>query len=186
MESWDGIDILTLKRKCLRIIWKVKDQSIFVPQVDFWQLLVNLWNPVAVNCQLLTCISTSSSGHKSLPSGHSFVIKTSPARPGKQILIIQTIFKAARSFLCHKMSGEQILFYQGSPILRLGDEFARCGWLGQINQIETPADDQCDTDKGKSNWKYLLISSRPLKIIDISSDLFLLEITPKRWRWKLV
>ena len=146
---------------------------------------MNLWNPVAVNCQLLTCISTSSSGHKSLPSGHSFVIKTSPAWPGKQILFIQAIFKAARSFLCHKMSGEQILFYQGSPILRLGDEFARCGWLGQINQIETPADDQCDTDKGKSDWKYLFISSRPLKIIDISSDLFLLEITPKRWRWKL-
>ena len=100
--------------------------------------------------------------------------KTSPAWPGKQILFIQAIFKAARSFLCHKMSGEQILFYQGSPILRLGDEFARCGWLGQINQIETPADDQCDTDKGKSDWKYLLISLGPLKIIDISSDLFLL------------
>ena len=56
--------------------------------------------------------------------------------PAKQNLFIQAIFKAARSFLCHKMSGEQILFYQGSPISGLGDEFARCGGWRQINQIE--------------------------------------------------
>ena len=58
------------------------------------------------------------------------------AWPAKQNLFIQAIFKAARSFLCHKMSGEQILFYQGSPISGLGDEFARCGGWRQINQIE--------------------------------------------------
>ena len=91
-------------------------------------------NPGLVNCQLLTCIQTSSSGHKSLPSGHFFGIKQ--PQPAKQNLFIQAIFKAARSFLCHKMSGEQILFYQGSPISGLGDEFARCGGWRQINQIE--------------------------------------------------
>ena len=105
-------------------------------------LFGDVCNPDLVNCQLLTCIQTSSSGHKSPPSGHFFVIilpSLACQWPTNQILFIQAIFKAARSFLCHKMSGEQILFYQGSPILGLGDEFARCARLSaRLTRLRHP------------------------------------------------
>ena len=95
--------------------------------------------PCVVNCPLLTCISTS------LPRSQKSTIWSflchKPPQVGlaNQILFIQAIFKAARSFLCHIMSGEQILFYRGIPILRLGGEFARSArWPMMISQIETP------------------------------------------------
>ena len=92
--------------------------------------------PCVVNCPLLTCISTS------LPRSQKSTIWSflchKPPQVGldNQILFIQAIFKAARSFLCHKMSGEQILFYRGIPILRLGGEFVRSArWPMMISRV---------------------------------------------------
>ena len=66
-------------------------------------------------------------------------------------------------------------------VMNLQDEVG----IIQTNQIETHRDDQCDTDKGNSKLLFILWGA--LGIIDIRFDLFVLEITPKRWctpkRW---